>query len=123
MHDFQLVACEWEEPMMLLFLIIWFIVVLQYRGCFDVGQSDVTDDEDTVSPTVGDENQSDIEQHAATKSSLKSEDQLDQNDNELLEHKKSLPRPTTISPKKYSSGSLLPDKMFSSKKFVGDFER
>ncbi|XP_076910049.1 serine/threonine-protein kinase BLUS1-like [Bidens hawaiensis] len=93
------------------------------KGCFDVGQSDVTDDEDTMSPTVGDEHQSDIEQHAATKSSLKSEDQVDQNDNELLEHKKSLPRPTAISPKKYSSGSLLPDKMFSSKKFVGDFER
>lgn len=93
--------------------------MFQYRGCFDVGQSDVTDDEDTVSPNVGDENQSDIEH----KSSLKSEDQVDQNDNELLEHKKSLPRPTTISPKKYSSGSLLPDKMFSSKKFLGDFER
>ncbi|XP_076921931.1 serine/threonine-protein kinase BLUS1-like, partial [Bidens hawaiensis] len=89
------------------------------KGCFDVGQSDVTDDEDTVSPNVGDENQSDIEH----KSSLKSEDQVDQNDNELLEQKKSLPRPTTISPKKYSSGSLLPDKMFSSKKFLGDFER
>ncbi|XP_076950972.1 serine/threonine-protein kinase BLUS1-like [Bidens hawaiensis] len=89
------------------------------KGCFDVGQSDVTDDEDTVSPNVGDENQSDIEHRP----SLKSEDQVDQNDNEFLEHKKSLPRPTTISPKKYSSGSLLPDKMFSSKKFVGDFER
>ncbi|KAI3824005.1 hypothetical protein L1987_05452 [Smallanthus sonchifolius] len=93
------------------------------KGCFDVGQNDVADDEDTVNPTVGDESQSDIEQHCTMKLSLKSEDQAEQNDAELLEHKKSLPRPTIISPKKYSSGSLLPDKVFSSKKFVGDFER
>ncbi|KAK9064761.1 hypothetical protein SSX86_016143 [Deinandra increscens subsp. villosa] len=89
------------------------------KGCFDV----VADDEDTVSPTAGDENQSYIEQHGAMKSLLISEDQVEQNDAELLEHKKSLMRPTIISPKKYSSGSLLPDKVFSSKKFVGDFER
>ncbi|KAL8248696.1 hypothetical protein R6Q59_005564 [Mikania micrantha] len=90
------------------------------KGCFDVGQDDVPDDEDTMSPTMGDENQSDIEQHDAMKSSLRSEDKVEQND---TEHKKSLMRPTIISPKKYLSGSLLPDKVSSSKKFVGDFER
>ncbi|KAD7478677.1 hypothetical protein E3N88_01813 [Mikania micrantha] len=90
------------------------------KGCFDVGQDDVPDDEDTMSPTMGDENQSDIEQHGAMKSSLRSEDKVEQND---TEHKKSLMRPTIISPKKYLSGSLLPDKVSSSKKFVGDFER
>ncbi|KAL8229121.1 hypothetical protein R6Q57_014021 [Mikania cordata] len=90
------------------------------KGCFDVGQDDVPDDEDTMSPTMGDENQSDIEQHGAMKSSLRSEDKVEQND---AEHKKSLMRPTIISPKKYLSGSLLPDKVSSSKKFVGDFER
>ncbi|KAK1423278.1 hypothetical protein QVD17_18576 [Tagetes erecta] len=93
------------------------------KGCFDVSQDDVADDEDTVSPTVGDENQSSIEQHGSIKSSLKSEDDVGKNVVELLERRKSLPRPTMISPKKYSSGSLLPDKMFSSKKLVGDFER
>ncbi|KAI7749222.1 hypothetical protein M8C21_002828 [Ambrosia artemisiifolia] len=90
------------------------------KGCFDVGQAD---DEDTVSPTIGDENRSDIEQHGAMTSSLKSEDQVEKNDVRLPEHRKSLPRPTIISPKKYSSGSLLPDKVLSSKKVVGDFER
>ncbi|KAM0055556.1 putative protein kinase STE-STE20-Fray family [Helianthus debilis subsp. tardiflorus] len=93
------------------------------KGCFDVGQADVADDEDTVSPTVGDENQLDVEQHGAMKPSLKSENQVEKNDAELLERKKSLPRPSIISPKKYLSGSLLPDKVLSSKKFVGDFER
>lgn len=83
----------------------------------------MADDEDTVSPTGGDENQPSNEQNESIKSSLKSEDQVEQNVVELLERRKSLPRPTMISPKKYSSGSLLPDKMFSSKKLVGDFER
>ncbi|KAI3665959.1 hypothetical protein L6452_44594 [Arctium lappa] len=89
------------------------------KGCFDVGD----DDEVIVNPTAGDENQSDNEQHGAMKPSLKSEDQAEQNDTEHLEKRKLLPQPIIIGTKKYSSGSLLPDNVLSSKKLAGDFDR
>ncbi|XP_024973976.1 serine/threonine-protein kinase BLUS1-like isoform X2 [Cynara cardunculus var. scolymus] len=89
------------------------------KGCFDVGD----DDEVTVNPTAGDENQSDNEQHGAMKPSLKAEERVEQNEAEHLEKRKSLPLPIIMGTKKYSSGSLLPDNVLSSKKLAGDFDR
>ncbi|KAJ9564138.1 hypothetical protein OSB04_000104 [Centaurea solstitialis] len=89
------------------------------KGCFDVGD----DDEVTVNPTAGDENQLDNEQHGAMKPSLKADDQAEQNDTDHLEKRKLSPQPVIIGTKKYSSGSLLPDNVLSSKKLAGDFER
>ncbi|KAI3503447.1 hypothetical protein L1887_31888 [Cichorium endivia] len=87
------------------------------KGCFDIDEDNAV----TVSPTTGDETLSDNEQNNAIDidPSLKTQ----QNGVEHMEMKKSLPQPIIIGPKKYSSGSLLPDNVFSSKKLVADFER
>lgn len=53
------------------------------------------------------------------KPSLKSENQAELNDAPHLEQRKSLMQATINGPKKYSSGSLLPDNLPSSKKLVG----
>ncbi|GJZ99849.1 serine/threonine-protein kinase BLUS1-like protein isoform X1, partial [Tanacetum coccineum] len=87
------------------------------KGCFDVCEDDAV-----VSPTAGDENLSDTEQQGAIKVSLKTEDQAKRNNADHLEQRKSLPQLIINGPKKYSSGSLLPDNLQSSKKSIGDFE-
>ena len=88
------------------------------RGCFDVCEDDAV-----VSTTAGDENLSDTDQQGAIKVSLKTEDQAKQNDSDHLQQRKSLPQLIINGPKKYSSGSLLPDNLHSAKKSIGDFER
>nr|XP_043606000.1 serine/threonine-protein kinase fray2-like isoform X2 [Erigeron canadensis] len=75
------------------------------KGCFDVGEDD--------------ENLSDTEQHNDLKPSLNSENHAELKDAQ----RKSSPQPTINGPKKYSSGSLLPDNALYPKKLVGDLER
>ncbi|XP_071692384.1 serine/threonine-protein kinase BLUS1-like [Rutidosis leptorrhynchoides] len=78
------------------------------KGCFDVGEDDL------VTSSL-----SDTEQHSAMKPSLQSEDQTELNDAQ----KKLFPQPIINGPKKYSSGSLVPDSVHSSKKLLGSFDR
>ncbi|XP_052625412.1 serine/threonine-protein kinase BLUS1 [Lactuca sativa] len=66
------------------------------KGCFDIDEDSAVDEKLLDTEENGIENQ---------------------------DLKKSLQQPIIIGPKKHSSGSLLPDNVFSSKKLIGDFER
>ncbi|KAI3500871.1 hypothetical protein L1887_36698 [Cichorium endivia] len=79
------------------------------KGCFDVCEDD-----------AGDENLSDNEQQGAIKPSIKTES----NDTDNFGQIKSVPRPIIDGPRRYLSGSLLPDNNhFPRKKLVADFDR
>ncbi|KAI3768727.1 hypothetical protein L2E82_19557 [Cichorium intybus] len=81
------------------------------KGCFDVCEDD-----------AGDENLSDNEQQGGIKPSIKTES----NDTDNFGQIKSVPRPIIDGPRRYLSGSLLPDNNnnhFPRKKLVADFDR
>lgn len=83
------------------------------RGCFDVCEDD-----------AGDENPLDNDQQSAIKPSVETEEQeAERNDAEHFGQNISLPKPITDEPRRYLSGSLLPDNSFSSKKLVADVDR
>ncbi|XP_076957967.1 uncharacterized protein LOC143633579 [Bidens hawaiensis] len=83
------------------------------KGCFDVCEDD-----------GGNDNPSDNEQQSDIKSSVKTADQeAESNDAEHFGQRNSLPKPNTDEPRKYLSGSLLPDNSFSPKKPVADVDR
>ncbi|KAI3784725.1 hypothetical protein L1987_43830 [Smallanthus sonchifolius] len=83
------------------------------KGCFDVCEDD-----------GGSDIPSDNEQQSAIKPSVKTVDQeAESNDAERFGQRDSLPKPSTDGPRKYLSGSLLPDNSFSPKKLVADVDR
>lgn len=83
------------------------------KGCFDVCED-----------YAGDENPSDNDQQSAIKPSVETEEQeVERNDAEHFGQNISLPKPITDEPRRYLSGSLLPDNSFSSKKLVADVDR
>ncbi|KAI3520762.1 hypothetical protein L1887_10213 [Cichorium endivia] len=90
------------------------------EGCFDICEDDVA----TVSPTGQDENPLDTEQKSPVKLSPKAKDQETERENiESLLLKKSLQRSIITGPKKYMSGSLLPDNVVSPNKLFSNGER
>ncbi|KAJ0754527.1 putative protein kinase STE-STE20-Fray family [Helianthus annuus] len=85
------------------------------KGCFDICEDDRDND-----------NPSDNEQPSAIKPSVKTVDQeAESNDAEHFGQRNFLPKPkpTTDEPRKYLSGSLLPDNSSSPKKLVSDVDR
>ncbi|KAK9067291.1 hypothetical protein SSX86_014617 [Deinandra increscens subsp. villosa] len=83
------------------------------KGCFDVCEDDGDND-----------NPSDNEKQSAIEPSIKTVDQeAESNVAEHYRQRDSSPKPTMDEPRKYLSGSLLPDNSFSSKKLVNDVDR
>ncbi|KAJ9562574.1 hypothetical protein OSB04_007734 [Centaurea solstitialis] len=90
------------------------------KGCFDVCEDDLA----TVSSTAVDDNPSDSDQHSAIKPSVKPVGQeTESNDAEHSGQRKLLSRASTNGPRKYLSGSLLPDDSLSPKKLISDADR
>nr|XP_043615407.1 serine/threonine-protein kinase BLUS1-like isoform X2 [Erigeron canadensis] len=82
------------------------------KGCFDVCE----DDKD-------DKNPSDNQQSSIKPSVVTEELEVESNDTGHVVQRSSLPRPITDGPRKYLSGSLLPDNSNFTKKFVDDVDR
>lgn len=95
-------------------------VLYQYRGCFDICEDDVA----TVSSTECDEKPLDTERQHSIKLSPKAQNQeTEKVDAKHLSRIKSLQNTTISGPKKYTSGSLLPDNVLSPNKLVANGER
>ncbi|KAK9061717.1 hypothetical protein SSX86_018900 [Deinandra increscens subsp. villosa] len=80
------------------------------KGCFDICEDDI----ETDSPT---------EQHPVQLSPKASDQETDKDEVKQLERIKSLQKTTISGPRKYMSGSLVPDNVISPKKLLSNGER
>ncbi|KAG9149644.1 hypothetical protein Leryth_022922 [Lithospermum erythrorhizon] len=87
------------------------------KGCFDICEDDIP----AVSPTSNDATQSETEQLSQIKSPVAAEDQeVEKDDNDSSRVNRSMSQSFIRGPKRFSSGSLVQENIFSPKKPIGD---
>ncbi|GAA0146851.1 non-receptor serine/threonine protein kinase [Lithospermum erythrorhizon] len=87
------------------------------KGCFDICEDDIP----AVSPTSNDATQSGTEQLSQIKSPVAAEDQeVEKDDNDSSRVNRSMSQSFIRGPKRFSSGSLVQENIFSPKKPIGD---